>query len=207
MKLLDKPLNAIRFDKKYVLYMLLIALIGVITGSLFIVILNSADKILVVEYIEDFINQLKNNTYSSTYILKNTLINNYFFTLLIWSVGFIFIFFPLNIIIIFYKSFLIGFSISSFILTLGFKGIIIAIIYIFPHLIINILLFCLLCAYSLKLSINTIKHIKNKNNVNMSALFKNYMYVLIMIMILIGISSVFESFITPKLLSLVKFIY
>ena len=45
MKFLDKLLNNIRFEKKYVLFTLVLVLLGILTGSLFIVILDKTDKI------------------------------------------------------------------------------------------------------------------------------------------------------------------
>ena len=64
-KAMDKLLNNIKFDKKYLLFCLIIVIFGIITGSLFVVILNSSDKILVVEYIESFIDSIKNNSIDS----------------------------------------------------------------------------------------------------------------------------------------------
>ena len=61
-KAMDKLFNNIKFDKKYVLFCLTLVMLGIITGSIFIVILNSSDKTLVIEFIEDFIDSLKNNS-------------------------------------------------------------------------------------------------------------------------------------------------
>ena len=40
MKIMDKLIDNIKFEKKYVLFTLIIVILGIITGSLFIVILN-----------------------------------------------------------------------------------------------------------------------------------------------------------------------
>ena len=61
MKLMDKLINNIKFDKKYVFFSLILVILGVITGSIFIVILNSTDKNLVIEYISNFIENIKNS--------------------------------------------------------------------------------------------------------------------------------------------------
>ena len=63
-KVMDKLLNTIKFDKKYVLFSIIIVVLGIITGSLFIVILNKADKTLVIEYIQKFIEDIKNNNFN-----------------------------------------------------------------------------------------------------------------------------------------------
>ena len=189
-KLMDKLLNTIRFDKRYVFFCMVLVIIGIICGSLFIVILNSSDKNLVIEYIESFIESIKSSNFNYVDTLKNTLIVNY---LLI---------FIISIIVLFYKSFIIGFSLSSFILTYKIKGIILSIIYIFPHMIFNILLFSILTAFTLKLSVKMINHIIKKKEVNMRIYFNKYLYTSLFVLILITISSLYESFIAPALLKL-----
>ena len=58
MKHLDKLLNNIRFEKKYVFFSVIIVILGIITGAFFIVILNESDKNIVIEYISDFIENI-----------------------------------------------------------------------------------------------------------------------------------------------------
>ena len=60
---LDKLIDNVKFDKRYVFFMLVIAIVGIITGSLFIIILNNADKELVIEYIQSFIESINSNSY------------------------------------------------------------------------------------------------------------------------------------------------
>ena len=134
-KVMDKLLNTIRFDKKYVLFCMVLVIIGIISGSLFIVILNSTDKSLVIEYITNFIDNIKNSSFNYIDTFKNTILINYIIIVIITILGFTYILAPINILILFYKAFIIGFSMSSFILTLKIKGLLLSIVYIFPHLI------------------------------------------------------------------------
>ena len=198
MKALDKLIDNIKFDKKYVLFSFIIVILGIITGSLFIVILNSADKNLVIEYITSFVNNI--NTID---ILKNTLITNNIIVLILIIIGFSFFLFPINILILFYKAFIIGFTLTSFLLTYGIKGTILSIIYIFPHLIINIIIFCLITAFTLKLSINMIKYIIKKKEVNMRLYFNKYLSLIILSLIIINLSGLYESYIMPYLIKLI----
>ncbi len=202
-KLMDKLLNNIKFDKKYVFFSMVIVILGIITGSIFIVVLNSTDKSLVTEYISSFMDNIKNNNIIVNDIIKNVFINNSLVILIISIIGFTFFLFPINILILFYKSFIIGFSLASIILTYNIKGILISLVYIFPHLIINILLFSLLTAFTLKLSIKMINYIIKKKEVNMRAYFNKYIYILILSIIIISITSLYESFIVTYLLKLV----
>lgn len=202
-KLMDKLLNNIKFDKKYVFFSMVIVILGIITGSIFIVVLNSTDKSLVTEYISSFMDNIKNNNIIVNDIIKNVFINNSLVILIISIIGFTFFLFPINILILFYKSFIIGFSLASIILTYNIKGILISLVYIFPHLIINILLFSLLTSFTLKLSIKMINYIIKKKEVNMRVYFNKYMYILILSIIIISITSLYESFIVTYLLKLV----
>lgn len=198
MKLLDKLINNIKFDKKYVLFSLILVILGIITGSLFIVILNSADKNLIIEYISEYIENIDNMD-----ILQNTLITNIIIITTLIIVGFSCFLFPINILILFYKSFIIGFSLSSFILTYKMKGFLLSIIYIFPHLIINILIFCLLTAFTLKISIGMINSIIKKKNINMRLYFNKYFSIMILSIFIIIITSLYESYVVPYLINLI----
>ncbi len=203
MKFLDKLLNNIRFEKKYVLFTLVLVLLGILTGSLFIVILDKTDKNIVVEYITEFINNIKNNNINSLDLLKNTLLTNYIIVIIFAIIGFSFFFFPINILILFYKSFIIGFTLSSFILTYSLKGLLLSIIYIFPHLIINILLFSLITAFTVQNSINMIKYIIKRQNINMRHYFNKHFNILLVIIIILLFTGLYESYIMPTLLKLI----
>lgn len=202
-KLMDKLFNTVKFDKRYVLFCLVLVIVGIICGSLFIIILNNSDKSLVIEYIKSFIDNIKNNDFNYIETLKNTLIINYLVIFIISIIGFTYFLIPINILLLFYKSFIIGFSLSSFILTYKIKGLLLSIIYIFPHLIINILLFSLLIAFTLKLSLKMINYIIKKKEVNMRLYFNKYLYTSLFILIIITITSLYESFVAPYLLKLI----
>ena len=200
---MDKLLKYVRFDKKYIFFSLTIVLLGIITGSLFIVILKNSDKTLVVEYIEEFIESIKNNGINYIDILKNSIIINYAIILVISIIGFSYFLFPINVLILYYKSFIIGFSLGGFILTYKLSGLIISIIYIFPHLIINILLFAILTAFTLKLSLTMIGNIIKKKTINMRAYFNKYFYTSLIFLILITLTSLYEAYISSFLLKLI----
>ena len=202
-KIMDKLFNTIKFDKRYVFFCLVIVLLGILTGSFFIIVLNNSDKSLVIEYIESFIGSIKNNNFNYIDTFKNTLIINYLFIFLISIIGITQFLCPLNILLLFYKSFIVGFSLSSFILTYKIKGLLLSILYIFPHLIINILLFSLLIAFTLKICIKTIKYIIKKKDVNMRLYFSKYLYTVLFVFMIITISSLYESFIAPYLLKFI----
>lgn len=202
MKAMDKLIDNVKFEKKYVLFCMIIVILGIITGSFFIVILNSADKNLVMEYITSFIDNIKNNNNFSGELLVNTLLTNYITIFILFIMGFCFFLFPINILILFYKAFIIGFTLASFIMCYKIKGVIFSIIYIFPHLIINILIFCLISAFTIKISTTMIKYIVKKKEVNMRVYFNKYFSIILLSSIIILITNLYESYIVPYLLKL-----
>ena len=199
-KVMDKVFNLVKFDKRYVFFSLIIVLTGIIFGSLFIVIINKNDKSLVVEYINQFINNIKGNDLNYINTLINTLLLNNIIIIIMIILGISCILVPINILILFYKSFIIGFSISGFILSFKLKGLILSIIYVFPHLLLNILILSILTAFTLKLSMNLIKNIIRRKKCNLNLYLKKYKYVIIMLIFLISISSLYETYIVPYLL-------
>lgn len=200
MKTLDKLFNIIKFDKKYVFFSLIIVLTGIIFGSLFMVILNKSDQSLVIEYIKEFIYSIKNNTFNYNETLINTLLMNNIIVIFMIIFGISCVLVPLNVIILFYKSFILGFSISGLILSFKLRGLLLSIIYVFPHLILNLIIFSILTAYTLKLSLKLIRSTIKKKHVNLNLYFKKYLYIIILFIILISISSLYESIVVPYLL-------
>ena len=195
-KVLDKLINNVKFDKRYVFFMLVIVILGIITGSLFIIILNSADKELVREYISDYIGNINNQD-----SLYNNIMLNYSIAILISVIGFTYFLFPLNILILFYKAFVIGFSISSFIMCYKFKGLLLSIVYVFPHHILNILFLSLITAFTVKLSIKMINHILKRHSVDLRLYFNKYICMLFMVSILFIFTTLYETYIIPPLLN------
>ena len=195
MKYLDKLRNKIKYNKKTMLFLIILVIIGIISGSFLSVILNSNDKQLVQDNIKNFIENIK--SFNNINILKNTILINIIMVLGIWILGISVIGLIIVICLVFWKAFTLSFTISEFILTYNLKGLLLAIIYIFPHLIINLLIIMYVGSYAIKFSTLIIRCMFNKVNLDLRKLMIIYMKVLIISLILIIITSLFESFITP----------
>lgn len=192
-KLLDKLLNV---DKKTLLFLFIISIIGIVTGALYMTVLKSQDKELVLNSLNEFMNSIKNFTLS-TDLFKNNLIINLLYTLIIWILGISIIGLPIVVFIIFFKSFLVSFSLSSFIIKYKFKGIIYGIIYVFPHSILNLIIYIYLGIYSIKLSSIIINSIIYKKNINFKNIINYYFKLLLIAIIIIILSTIYETFVMP----------
>lgn len=191
-------------DKKVNTFIMFIIILGIISGSLFLVVLKDTDHNLVIEKINTFFTNINTNNINNIEAFKNAFIENIIFVILVWILGMSIIGIIINIFMIYLKGFIIGFSLSSFFLVYKYKGLLAALIYVFPTSIINILVCLLLGVYSVLFTINLWKIIFLKEkNYNMKKFIKKYFLVLIICIILIIISSLTEGFLVPSLLKLV----
>ena len=191
-------------DKKVNTFIMFIIILGIISGALFLVVLKDTDHNLVIEKINTFFTNINTNNINNIEAFKNAFIENIIFVILIWILGMSIIGIIINIFIIYLKGFIIGFSLSSFFLVYKYKGLLAALIYVFPTSIINILVCLLLGVYSVLFTINLWKIIFLKEkNYNMKKFIKKYFLLLILCIILILISSLTEGFLVPSLLKLV----
>ena len=197
---MDKLKKIIKYDKKIMTFLNVIAILGIIAGSIFVIVLSKNDKDVVLNSIKDFFDKLINNKFNFIGTLKNTLISNLLFSFIIWVIGISVVGVLIVIFIIFYKSFALGFTISSIIYTYSIKGALLALIYVFPHMVINLLILLYLSSYSIKLSIILSKSILKKDNLNFKSFINNYAKVFLISIVLLTITSLYESFIAPIIL-------
>ena len=205
-KILDKLKKEIKKNKKGILFLLGISLIGFISGTFFIIFISKADQILVSNYIESFISNIENNNLNYIDLFKNSIITNLTFIVTIWILGMSVIGIPINLFYYFTKSFILGFSISSFILCYKIKGCLLAFIYIVPHNLLNIFIYTILMLYSIKFSLKLIDSIINKKNLYFKNIMNSYLSILLISFIVILITSLYEVFVVPFIISKLLFL-
>ncbi len=195
MKIMDKLI----VNKKIFLFLITISIIAITFGSL-LIILNKVSINDINNEITNYINSLNKINYFESF--KNIFFSNLFYLISIWLIGISIIGIPLSLILFFIKSFSLGFTISSFILTYKLKGILISIIYVIPCQVINILVIIYLLTFSLIISFNLLDKMFKKQSFNFNFISK-YKKVLITSIILFLISNLYEIFIMPYLLNIV----
>ena len=199
--------NIILPSKKINYFVITILLFGIISGSIFLIVLNDTDKSNAILQIETFISNIDSNKIDNGLALKNSLIINYIFVGLIWGLGLSIIGVIFNIFLTYIKGFIIGFSISSIFLTYKYKGILMGLLYIFPHQIINIMVVCILSIYSIMFSHNLLTIIVSKNSKKNRSMLKKYVIILIFGVIASFISSILEVYMFPNLLKVIISLY
>lgn len=194
--IIDKILDV---DKKVLLFLTIICIIGFITGSVFMTVLSSSDKNMIISSLDEFITgygQINTKTE-----LINSLVINISYLLIIWILGISILGLPVVILILFIKSYLLSFTISSFILKYKFKGILLGIVYNLPHNIINLILYIYIGIYSIKISSYIISVIIHKKTLDFKNALNRYIVILILALILVVLTSLYEAFIMPFLLN------
>ena len=200
-KKLNRGLALILPNKKVNLFVIFIVILGIISGSLFLMVLNDNDKSEVINEISTFMTNINTNNINNLNSFKNSLIEGMILIILSWILGMSIIGVIFNIFFIYMKSFIIGFSISSFILVYKYKGILSSLIYVIPSQLINILIILILGVYTLLFSKYLFKMIFLKDKtVNLGKFFKKYVLVFGICILLCLVSSLCEAYLLPSLL-------
>lgn len=200
MKLIKLIMNDLKKDKSIYLSLLIALLISFIFGMFFITILSSTDKVTLKEYITNFFTSIKQGKIISLY---KTLINNNLGILITSILAFSVVLFPLVIVIIFYKGFTLAFTITSLIYTFKIKGIILAIVYVFPSLIFNLVFYFVMCYYSFKLSLILFNKAINKETTNINKFLKKYLVIILVCISFVSLFSLYDTYLLPSLIKLV----
>lgn len=203
-KKLNSGLALILPNKKVNLFVIFIVVLGIISGSLFLMVLNENDKSEVINEISTFMANINTNNINNFNSFKNSLIEGMILIILSWILGMSIIGVIFNIFFIYMKSFTIGFSISSFILVYKYKGILSSLVYTVPSQLINILIILILGVYTLLFSKYLFKMIFLKDKtVNLGKFFKKYVLVFGICIILCLVSSLCEAYLLPSLLKVI----
>ncbi|MEG2847907.1 MAG: stage II sporulation protein M [Bacilli bacterium] len=202
-KTMDKLINGLRINRKMLIFLISLALIGVIVGSIFVIILNNTDKTLIKDYLQTFLNNINDNKLNYLEALKNISISNYLYAGIIWLLGISIIGLPIIIFMYFMKCFMLGFTIASILINFKLKGIVLAFLYVFPHHIINLIIYTLLLSYAITLSLKIIEAVLKKKSINFKLIVNKYLMILITSMILITLTNFFEIYITPILIKII----
>lgn len=194
--------------RKILVFLLGISCIAFLFGSFFITIINDSDKELVKEYIGNFINDCYSNHINYSQVLKETLFSNIFYIVMIWLLGLSVIGIPIILFTYFFKTFTLGFSISSFILTYQTKGLVYSVFYLVPNEIVKFIIYTLLMVNAIKISKRITKAVIAKESIHFGKFMNRYLKILAISFAIIVLCSLYEVYIIPfiynKLYFLIK---
>ena len=160
-------------SKKINIFVISILFLGLISGAVFGNIISVNDKTLVIDKIKLFISNINSDSINGIEVFKNGISVNMLYLGIIWVMGMTFVGVVLNIVILFIKSFILGFSLASFIMVYSYKGLILSLIYLLFGQILNILVIVMVTIYGIMFSskLNLIIF-KNKQDNNILKFFR-----------------------------------
>ena len=191
-------------SKKINIFVISILFLGLISGAVFGNIISVNDKTLVIDKIKLFISNINSDSINGVEVFKNGISVNMLYLGIIWVMGMTFVGVVLNVVILFIKSFILGFSLASFIMVYSYKGLILSLIYLLFGQILNILVIVMVTIYGIMFSskLNLIIF-KNKQDNNILKFFRNYVFILIIAIIVSIISSISEAFLLPAIIKII----
>ena len=187
-------------------FVFMVMVLGILSGSIFMMILGEKDKSSVVLQIQSFFQSISSGSIDSGLALKNSLIINYLFLIIIWFFGFTLIGVICNIFLSYLKGFLVGFSISAILVSFGYKGVVAGILYGVFVQILNIFVIYVMAVYSLMFSYHLFRKICNKSIIR-KRMFKRYLFILMIGIVVSFLSSFIEAFVFPNLLKVIIGLY
>ena len=192
----------IKINKKIFVFLFVLMLMGIIAGSIFTTILNSSDKELVINHLNEFIDNINNNRLDYLFALKNNLITNISYVILIWLLGISVIGLPIIIIMFFTKCFILGFSVGAVLTTFKLKGILVSLVYVFPGQVISLLFLLLLMMYSMSFTFKMIYAILKKKSIDFKLIMNKYFKILLIVLGVVILMSLCDTYLMPRLIKL-----
>lgn len=186
--------------------LVIIFMLGLIIGIIVVNNAQNAQKAEINDYINTFINDLKNGAKIDYFkLLKTSFGNNFFTVLILWFMSSTVIGIPIVYGEIGYKGFCLGYTISSVVATLGTgKGILFVITSMLLHNIIFIPCLLLLAVSGINLYKSIIRD-RRKENIKIE-IIRHTIFSIIIIVVLF-IASLIETYISSNLLiSIVKYL-
>ena len=160
------------------------------------------DKSSLQSSIINYINLIKNDNYNYSNGLILSIISNIKYSSIIWISGIIFFCSLVIPLIIIYRGISLSLTISTIIYTYKLKGVLYALIIVFPTKL-NELIFLFLSYYSINFSIKCFNTIKNNKDINLRSFIKNYFYIFLILSLLLIISSLIEIYLCSNIIKFV----
>ena len=202
MKIMDKLKFQVKIDKKLLIFLTILLLIGIAFGSIFVSILDNSDKTLVNEHLNNFINSIETDKLDYFQALKSNLITNISFVIVIWLLGISIIGLPIILIMFFSKTFILGFSVGAILSVFKTKGLLFSLVYIFPGQVISLLLYLLLTMYAMSFSFKLIYVIFKKKTLDFKIVMNKYFKILLLVLTIVVLMNLYDTYLMPKLVKI-----
>ncbi len=202
-KIWDKTFKKIHTNKRMLVFLFTLLFMAVLFGSFFATKLSTNDLEEIKSSLDTFFSMTKQNKLNPLPAFFQSFGANMMFTIAIWILGISVIGAPLMIVLFFMKAFTLGFTIASMIKIYHLKGLLYSLIYIFPHQVINLLVFIFFIMFSMSLSITLFQALLKKKTVDFSKVMNHYVFILAITIGILIITSLLEIYLMPFLFRMV----
>lgn len=202
-KIWDKTFKKIHTNKRMLVFLFTLLFMAVLFGSFFATKLSTNDLEEIKSSLDTFFLMTKQNKLNPLPAFFQSFGANMMFTIVIWILGISVIGAPLMIVLFFMKAFTLGFTIASMIKIYHLKGLLYSLIYIFPHQVINLLVFIFFIMFSMSLSITLFQALLKKKTVDFSKVMNRYVFILAITIGILIITSLLEIYLMPFLFRMV----
>lgn len=207
-KIINYLKEELKKEKNLIILILAIFIIGLVVGSLFVNFITKDDKTLLINQVETYFSSVKSldkKVFGINAFTPN-LINNELQIFLIFALGLSILGIPVVILIMFFKGFMLGITLSTFILKYQLLGVLSSLLYIFPCFIIYIIIYTLISFFAVSTSLKFLKAIIKKDNLSFKKFLGKYLLCFLICLVLIIINTLLDAFLTPILLKLFTYI-
>ena len=199
----DKTFKKIHTNKRMIVFLFTLLFMAVLFGSFFAAKLDTKDIDTIQSSLDTFFTMTRQNKLNSFQAFFQSFGANIIFTGAIFLLGISVIGAPLMIVLFFMKAFTLGFTIASMVKIYHLKGLLYSFIYIFPHQVMNLLVFIFFIMFSMSLSITLLQAILKKKTVDFSKVLNRYIFILVITIFILIITSLLEIYLMPFLFRMV----
>lgn len=202
-KIMDKLKGRMKTSRKMIVFFLVLLMIGISSGTIFSLVISKSDKALVSDTVQNFFEAIQKNEINFMEVFKNTIFDNGANSIFMWLLGISVIGIPILLFLYFSKAFIFGFSIGSILLQYKAKGIFLCFFYIFPHQVLNLLLYTFLLLYALSLSIKLFFVLIRRKTIDFKPIMNKYILIFVITLLGFLFTALYEAYFMPKIVQII----
>ncbi|CAM3963631.1 stage II sporulation protein M [Lederbergia lenta] len=184
-------------------FIMVLFLMGIIFGAVLVNSLSAPQKEDLFYYLNQYFTKVSaGETASSEELFKLSLLHNIKFTGLMWVLGISIIGFPLIFILIFIKGIVVGFSVGFLVNQMGWNGLLLSFVSLFPQnlFIIPVIIFIGACSVGFSMMLIRKIFIRKSITFQLTPIFSKYILAFIAAVAILTIAASVEAYIAPALM-------
>lgn len=178
-------------------------LMGIIFGSIIVNSLPEASKTNLDHYLSTFFTEMGKGTIASpSDMFNNSFSQGFQYLVFIWLLGLSIIGLPIILILLFLKGVVVGFTVGFLVNEMGWHGFWMAVVSVLPQNLLLVPAFIIISTAAVAFSLKLIRQLLVQTPENpLMPQFRRYGLLMLSILSLLLVSSLFEAYLSPILMS------